>query len=177
MWDLPGPGHEPMSPALAGGFLTTVPSGKPLQVVLNNSDRRHPRPVPNFNWMVWMLCHWREHLLWILGFHSFSGAPASQQLGLDPSPRSVVTVSNCAQDEPGARWAPPSTGTRGTGAQRERGPLTAFLPKSAGPWSPSVLFHSHTNCKVCRDVASLPHQGQTHMMSYKNGHLKEEIGQ
>ena len=24
MWDLPGPGLEPVSPALAGGFLTTV---------------------------------------------------------------------------------------------------------------------------------------------------------
>ena len=30
MWDLPGPGLEPVSPALAGGFLTTVPPGKPL---------------------------------------------------------------------------------------------------------------------------------------------------
>ena len=29
MWDLPGPGLEPMSPELAGGFLTTAPSGKP----------------------------------------------------------------------------------------------------------------------------------------------------
>ena len=29
MWDLPGPGLKPMSPALAGGFLTTVPPGKP----------------------------------------------------------------------------------------------------------------------------------------------------
>ena len=28
MWNLPGPGIEPMSPALAGGFLTTVPPGK-----------------------------------------------------------------------------------------------------------------------------------------------------
>ena len=28
MWDLPGPGLEPVSPALAGGFLTTVPPGK-----------------------------------------------------------------------------------------------------------------------------------------------------
>ena len=27
-WDLPGPGIEPLSPALAGGFLTTVPPGK-----------------------------------------------------------------------------------------------------------------------------------------------------
>ena len=25
MWDLPRPGLEPMSPALAGGFLTTAP--------------------------------------------------------------------------------------------------------------------------------------------------------
>ena len=28
MWDLPGPGLQPMSPALAGRFLTTVPPGK-----------------------------------------------------------------------------------------------------------------------------------------------------
>ena len=29
MWELPNPGLEPMSPALAGGFLTTAPPGKP----------------------------------------------------------------------------------------------------------------------------------------------------
>ena len=28
MWDLPGPGLEPVSPALTGGFLTTTPPGK-----------------------------------------------------------------------------------------------------------------------------------------------------
>ena len=28
MWDLPGPGLQPVSPALAGGFLTTAPPGK-----------------------------------------------------------------------------------------------------------------------------------------------------
>ena len=28
MWDLAGPGIELVSPALAGGFLTTVPPGK-----------------------------------------------------------------------------------------------------------------------------------------------------
>ena len=28
-WDLPRPGLEPVSPALAGGFLTTAPPGKP----------------------------------------------------------------------------------------------------------------------------------------------------
>ena len=26
-WDLPGPGFEPVSPALAGGFFTTEPPG------------------------------------------------------------------------------------------------------------------------------------------------------
>ena len=30
MWDLPRPGLEPVSPALTGRFLTTVPPGKPL---------------------------------------------------------------------------------------------------------------------------------------------------
>ena len=30
MWDLPRPGLEPVSPALAGRFLTTAPAGKPL---------------------------------------------------------------------------------------------------------------------------------------------------
>ena len=38
MWDLPGLGLEPVSPALAGGFLTTAPPGKPclfkLKVIL-----------------------------------------------------------------------------------------------------------------------------------------------
>ena len=29
MWDLLRPGIEPMSPALAGGFFTTEPPGKP----------------------------------------------------------------------------------------------------------------------------------------------------
>ena len=32
MWDLPGPGLEPMYPALAGRFLTTAPPGKPYCV-------------------------------------------------------------------------------------------------------------------------------------------------
>ena len=34
MWDLPIPGLEPVSPALASGFLTTAPPGKSLDVVL-----------------------------------------------------------------------------------------------------------------------------------------------
>ena len=33
MWDLPGSVLEPVSPALVGRFLTTVPPGKPLALV------------------------------------------------------------------------------------------------------------------------------------------------
>ena len=33
MWDLPGPGMEPWSPALVGGFFTTEPPGKPLKEI------------------------------------------------------------------------------------------------------------------------------------------------
>ena len=34
MWDLPRPGLEPVFPALAGGFLTTEPPGRPSATVL-----------------------------------------------------------------------------------------------------------------------------------------------
>ena len=36
MWDLPGPGLKPVSPALAGGFLTTAPPGKPWRYFYNS---------------------------------------------------------------------------------------------------------------------------------------------
>ena len=32
-WNFPGPGIEPVSPALAGGLLTTGPLGKPLECI------------------------------------------------------------------------------------------------------------------------------------------------
>ena len=41
MWDLPGPGTEPMSPALAGRFLTTEPPRKPWK---QNTLRRDIAP-------------------------------------------------------------------------------------------------------------------------------------
>ena len=33
VWDLPGPGLEPVSPALAGRLSTTAPPGKPLKLL------------------------------------------------------------------------------------------------------------------------------------------------
>ena len=37
MWDFPGLGLEPTSPALAGGFFTTAPPGKPTKGILKLS--------------------------------------------------------------------------------------------------------------------------------------------
>ena len=38
MWDLPRPGLEPVSPALAGRLPTTVPPGKPELVVFEREN-------------------------------------------------------------------------------------------------------------------------------------------
>ena len=35
IWDFPRPGIEPLFPALAGGFCTTGPPGKPLDFFLS----------------------------------------------------------------------------------------------------------------------------------------------
>ena len=52
MWDLPGPGIEPVSLALAGGFLSTAPPGKSLLIGLYVIWR-----------MLWSLPH---VLFWVL---------------------------------------------------------------------------------------------------------------
>ena len=46
MWDLPRPGLEPLSPALAGGFLTTAPPGKPPTLFLNDDIPHIYAPNP-----------------------------------------------------------------------------------------------------------------------------------
>ena len=40
--DLPNPGIQPASPALAGGFLTTGPPGKPNGVLLSYKNKNLP---------------------------------------------------------------------------------------------------------------------------------------
>ena len=40
MWDLPRPGLEPVSPALAGRFSTTAPPGKPQVFLFNPQDTK-----------------------------------------------------------------------------------------------------------------------------------------
>ena len=49
MWDLPGPGIEPMSPALAGRFLTTAPPGKSYKILLFNLFYNHKNDWATFS--------------------------------------------------------------------------------------------------------------------------------
>ena len=64
MGNLPGSGIEPMSPALAGGFFTTEPPGKPaIQIFLISS--KHPSAL-NDDTIHLTLC------LFIIHFHSLT---------------------------------------------------------------------------------------------------------
>ena len=47
-WDPPGPGLEPVSPALAGGFLTTAPPGKPAICCFTQFCLSSHFPFPKF---------------------------------------------------------------------------------------------------------------------------------
>ena len=55
MWDLPRPGLEPVSPALAGRFSTTVPPGKPWSVFLISL-------IPSF--LIWKMGSSNNTTLW-----------------------------------------------------------------------------------------------------------------
>ena len=57
MWDLPGPGLEPVSPALAGGLLTTEPPGKPHEQL-----SKVPTPLLSADAMV---CGGPTSLFWV----------------------------------------------------------------------------------------------------------------
>ena len=60
MWDLPGPGLEPASPALAGRLLTTVPPGKSLIVktmLMSKVTEVSTFPSTLFSEIVSYVCH------------------------------------------------------------------------------------------------------------------------
>ena len=48
MWDLPRPGLEPVSPALAGRFSTTAPPGKPLAIYFTFGSVYMSMPLSHF---------------------------------------------------------------------------------------------------------------------------------
>ena len=59
MWDLPRPGLEPVSPALAGRFSTTAPPGKPLfyflKIFLNLFFKKNLFCYFILFWLCWVL--------------------------------------------------------------------------------------------------------------------------
>ena len=63
MWDLPGPGLEPVSPALAGRFITTAPPGKSLVPYFSRcSVRWESLSRVAEAWQGWVACP--RHLVW-----------------------------------------------------------------------------------------------------------------
>ena len=104
MWDLPGPGLEPVSPALAGGFLTTAPPRKP------------PPHFPVFNFLYGkVLCfciqlisspHLSPHTIaahygdgeWIPGYpRRMKVCPADPSLSSGPAPLQAGCSFMCFQ--------------------------------------------------------------------------------
>ena len=62
MWDLPGPELEPMSPAWAGGFLTTVPPGKsPAALFIIAKTWTQPKCLSTDEWIKKM---WYIYIQW-----------------------------------------------------------------------------------------------------------------
>ena len=98
MWDLPRPGLKPVSPVLAGGFLTTVPPGKPAAELLNwsltslhlssrtfYSDK--PGPGLALGWAVCGCSHLVTHLeqmKWLVQKKQISTNSTLGWEGLDP---------------------------------------------------------------------------------------------
>ena len=68
MWDLPRPGIEPMSPALAGGFLTTGPPGKSCNDFLSTETDGHSERNPLlFKGSITSICLYSNLLMSFLG--------------------------------------------------------------------------------------------------------------
>ena len=63
MWDLPGPGLEPVSPALAGGFLTTAPPGKPPLHIFKSVFVVVVIELYEFLYVFWILTPYQMHSL------------------------------------------------------------------------------------------------------------------
>ena len=90
MWDLPGPGLEPVSPALAGGFLTTTPPGKsPGRRILNHWTTRE---VPSIQILIYFLFFIFFWLCWVFvsvrglsPVAASGGHSSSRCMGLSPS--------------------------------------------------------------------------------------------
>ena len=60
MWNLPGLGIEPVSPALAGGLFSTVPAGKSLCHYFLADPPLILYPLPFSHWQLFELSLWNS---------------------------------------------------------------------------------------------------------------------
>ena len=73
MWDLPWSGMEPLSPALAGGFSTTEPRGKPPSICSNASHWQLPCLAFCSYLSIFEVPACDHHLLLVCHFQPFQG--------------------------------------------------------------------------------------------------------
>ena len=73
MWDLPGPGLKPVSPALAGRFPTAAPPGKPQQIFLIDLFRS---PVAGDFYFIYFIIFFYEPKLYFTTFSVFLVLPS-----------------------------------------------------------------------------------------------------
>ena len=97
MWDLPRPGLEPASPALAGRFSTTAPPGKPKRfLLLLFHDILHCRPLTQSSASQTFTCKSTTLLIRIFWFRWFGICPKfciSNKLPRDAGPRTTLSVA------------------------------------------------------------------------------------
>ena len=72
MWDLPGPGIELMSSALAGGIPITGPPGKFLQIHFQSPSLSSPSGIPIMHTLAPLYYTHRSHILLYLFIFCFS---------------------------------------------------------------------------------------------------------
>ena len=87
MWDLPRPGLEPVSPALAGRFSTAAPPGKPRRVVLKPTDTSLITGAPT------LLSYFLIIYPYVSSFHATSAL--SQLLLISSSFCNLALLSSC----------------------------------------------------------------------------------
>ena len=94
MWDPPGPGIEPTSPALAGGLFTTEPPGKPP----DGEFMRMFRKV----WGPWeTLCYCWEQLFWYTARSNSTPVWEAWHVPLSPG---VVTCYTSPSSQTSVQW-------------------------------------------------------------------------
>ena len=136
MWDLPGPGIEPVFPALAGGFVTTVPPGKSHHSsVLYRKNRKEGCP----EWSLQLGEQERAAGGGLLGEGGVSSAPPQDPPPLECRPGLLSALPSQMLPQAGTAVGPPHRGVQGAGCgdplvHSVTGMAPSCLPCRGSPW-------------------------------------------